>query len=308
MEVITLNEVKEERFFNLAYDQVFKSVILDENNYEYLNNLLSDILEVEVTVKNIEYSELPASTVRDKVQVLDVLLLTKDNKRLNVELNSNFNESVKERNIMYYFKLLLSNYKYSTTKGSDDDSEEDKALRKKWKDIDEVIQINLNHRQKKENLKRTISIKDNYDKVYYDKFKIININVEGYKNTWYDKNIEGDSTHQELTMLGANKEEIIELGKKNRILKKIGDKVLEMNEDEIKLMRLEQELANENAYHKELENRENLGITKGIKKGIHQEKINTAKELIKFGMKMEDISTITKLTKKEIQDIKDKME
>ena len=144
--MITLNEVEEKRFFNLAYDQVFKSVILDENNYEYLNNLLSDILEVEVTVKNIEYSELPASTVRDKVQVLDVLLLTKDNKRLNVELNSNFNESVKERNIMYYFKLLLSNYKYSTTKGSDDDSEEDKALRKKWKDIDEVIQINLNQR------------------------------------------------------------------------------------------------------------------------------------------------------------------
>ena len=292
--------VEEKTFFNLSYDKVFKSVILDENNYDYFNKLLSDILDEDVMVKQVEYSELPISTVREKVQILDVLLVTKDNKRINVELNSNFSENIKEKNIMYYFKLLLDNYKYKTTKGDENDSKEEKAQRKKWKDIDEVIQINLNYRQKNKQLKRIISITDNYGEVYYNKFKIISINVEGYKNKWYDKNIEGDTTHQELTILGANKEEIIELGKKDILLKKVGDKVLEMNEDEKKLMLLEHERTLEAVYYKELEDSKKSGIQEGIQQGIHQNKISTVKKLFEIGMDIEKIANIVELPEEEI--------
>lgn len=41
----------------------------------------------------------------------------------------------------------------------------------------------------------------------------------------------------------------------------------------------------------------NEGLETGIKKGI----IETAKELLKFGMNKEDIQKVTKLTKKEIE-------
>ena len=42
-------------------------------------------------------------------------------------------------------------------------------------------------------------------------------------------------------------------------------------------------------------------------KGIRKNQITTAKELIKFGMKIEDIAMVTKLTEKEIKNIKNKM-
>ena len=42
-------------------------------------------------------------------------------------------------------------------------------------------------------------------------------------------------------------------------------------------------------------------------KGIRKNQITTAKELIKFGMKIEDIAMVTKLTEKEIQNIKKRM-
>ncbi len=48
---------------------------------------------------------------------------------------------------------------------------------------------------------------------------------------------------------------------------------------------------------KESQRQRNLGIRQGIKQGI----LETAKELLKFGMDKEDIQKVTKLTKKEIE-------
>ena len=309
----------EKPFYNLSYDRVFKSVVLDILNRRYLNGMLTDILEKEVKVKEIEYSELPMSSVRDKVQVLDILLLTKDQKRINVELNSNFDEYIKERNLMYYFRLLLRKYKYATTMGRSGDSKEEKEERERWENIDEVVQINLDFNHPTDKLKRVIKLIDNYGQEYYDKFKIITVNIAGYKKLWYDKNIKGDPTHQELTLLGANKEEIIALGKTNEILKKVGEKVLEMNEDVIKQMQLEQERDFEYIYRKRMEDSENKGLEKGIQeglekgiqegleKGIYETKINTAKKLLSKGMSTKEISEILNLKEEEIINIQKEM-
>lgn len=52
---------------------------------------------------------------------------------------------------------------------------------------------------------------------------------------------------------------------------------------------------------KESQRQRNLGIRQGIRQGIKQEILETAKELLKFGMDKEDIQKVTKLTKKEIE-------
>ena len=91
------------------------------------------------------------------------------------------------------------------------------------------------------------------------------------------------------------------IGRKNRILKKIGDKVLKMSEDEKILMQLEQEWSLEKAYQQELENREKIGIEKGLKQ------ISTIKKLLERGMSIKDIAEIEEITEEEVIKIQEEL-
>ena len=77
--------------------------------------------------------------------------------------------------------------------------------------------------------------------------------------------------------------------------------MFELNEEEEEEKRIQMRLERDAKY---IERREKE-LAK--EEGIRENQITTAKELIKFGMKIEDISKVTKLTEKEIQDIQAKM-
>ena len=60
---------------------------------------------------------------------------------------------------------------------------------------------------------------------------MITINIENVKKEWYDKNIHGDKENIHLVMLGASEEELVELSKKDELVKEFDQKMYILNSD-----------------------------------------------------------------------------
>ena len=82
-----------------------------------------------------------------------------------------------------------------------------------------------------------------------------------------------------------------------------------MSEDEKILMQLEQEWSLEKAYQQELENREKIGIEKGLKQGFEEglKQISTVKKLLERGMSIKDIAEIEEITEEEVIKIQEEL-
>ncbi len=72
----------------LKYDKIFKSIIVNRYDTRYMNKLLSDILERKVEVKEYLDLELKVKNKNERAKRLDVILKTKDDDIIIMELNS----------------------------------------------------------------------------------------------------------------------------------------------------------------------------------------------------------------------------
>ena len=160
--------VKEKPFYNLKYDAVFKLIVRE--NREYLNKILTNILEEEVEVVEFIENELPKKNKKDKKNILDLLVRVDKGKIINVEVNSKYDEITRERNLIYYTTLYSINNqrRYPIM---------DKIL------IDLVYRTNGN-KEKKETYYITA---EKSRKIYSKKFKIIEVNIAAYRKKWYSK-------------------------------------------------------------------------------------------------------------------------
>ena len=221
--------MKTKEFYGLDVDRIFKTVLLESDDYELLNCVLSDVLEREITIDKLEYVQLPVSSVRDKVQILDVLVRTKDNIKINVEVNKNYNQAVSERNLMYYYSLWMKNYRHND---------------EEWQDVKEIIQVNLNYNRIGSILKdelRIVSVVTKEIESDFKSFKIINVNLLKYKRMYYNKIMKGNKEHLYLALLASSKEEMQALGNVDRLAKEVGERVLELNNDEDVIRQIELE-------------------------------------------------------------------
>ena len=280
------------KFYNLKYDRVFKTIV--QNNPRVLEVILSDILDCEVEIVTFVPTELPIKNKRSKVNTLDILLKTKDNKILNVELNTNFDKFTKERNLVYYTSL----YSQKKLRGSNLE-EIDEEL--------EVIHIDINFNEsKKEEAKRIYYIQDEGGKKYSENFKIITVNIAKYKEEWYDKNIKGNNKHIYLVMLDANEEELGKLGKIDKIIEGINKEVEKLNDDFVFKREISREEENEIRTKMRIKEAKQEGISQGISQGkIEGEKSKAmaiATNMLNKGLSIEEIIELTGLTKEELED------
>ncbi len=284
-------------FFGLSYDRIFKAAILNkEKDYRYLNELVSDILEEEVHITKAEAYEVKVSSTMERVKILDILATTQKGKLVNIELNKAFGKSIKERNIFYYNSLITREYKH----------------KKEYEDIKKIFQINLNFNKIGKAPKEEIKLYNlTLNEIYYDDYEIIDVNVLNYKKTWYDRNIKGEEEHIYLTALEANEEELKKLGEVNEIVKEVGMKVFELNEDEKIIDQMERERDAEIVYHNGLKYAKEDGYNDGVKVGYdngiktgYDNGIETmVKNLLKDGFPLEAIAKAANLTVEEVEKI-----
>ena len=274
--------VKEKPFYNLKYDAVFKLIVRE--NREYLNKILTNILEEEVEVVEFIENELPKKNKKDKKNILDLLVRVDKGKIINVEVNSKYDEITRERNLIYYTTLYSINNqrRYPIM---------DKIL------IDLVYRTNGN-KEKKETYYITA---EKSRKIYSKKFKIIEVNIAAYRKKWYSKSKGNKEDDKYIVALDASKKELEELSKEDRIIKEVKEKVFTFNEDGTitrMISREEEERLMQQAREKKAKEKGiGIGIRKGLIDGRKEGLIDGRKEIIKELLKSYDIDTIHKMTK-----------
>ena len=268
------NEIKEKTFYGFNYDKMFKAIFVgeDKKKTELLCELLSECLETKVD-RIIKFIPIELNARRKKRYKRVDLLLEAGKRKINLELNSTYNEEDKIRNMNYYFSFC-SQY---TIAGEKYDIES------------EFIHISLNYNVRKDTpLIKCCTIYDkSHDEELDSRFKYYEINVEKFSKLWYDNDIESVMKAPILTMIGIKDEEELEKYSKkmnNAIIKESVDNLKRLNNDAAFVYGLtpeEDEMLVRNTRD-ELVRREALaeGKTEGLAEGKTKIAINLLKKTI----------------------------
>ena len=304
------NEIKEKTFYGFNYDKMFKAIFVgeDKKRTDLLCELLSECLETKVD-RIIKFIPIELNARRKKRYKRVDLLLEAGKRKINLELNSTYNEEDKIRNMNYYFSFC-SQY---TIAGEKYDIES------------EFIHISLNYNVRKDTpLIKCYTI---YDKSHNEeldsRFKYYEINVEKFAKLWYDNDIESVMKAPILTMIGIKDEEELEKYSKrmnNAIIKESVDNLKRLNsdvafvygltpeEDELLVRNTRDEFVRREAMAEGLAEGEAKGKAEGLAegqaKGKAEGKTEIATNLLKKDYSIEEIVEITGLTKEEIEKLR----
>ena len=293
------NEIKEKTFYGFNYDKMFKAIFVgeDKKKTDLLCELLSECLETKVD-RIIKFIPIELNARRKKRYKRVDLLLEAGKRKINLELNSTYNEEDKIRNMNYYFSFC-SQY---TIAGEKYDIES------------EFIHISLNYNVRKDTpLIKCYTIYDkSHDEELDSRFKCYEINVEKFAKFWYDNDIESVKKAPILTMIGIKDEEELEKYSKkmnNAIIKESVDNLKRLNsdaafvygltpeEDEMLVRNTRDELVRRDALAEGKAKGKNEGLAEGKAEGKAEIAIN----LLKKSYHVDEIVEITGLTKEEIE-------
>ena len=270
---------------------------------EFLIAILEPILDKKIEDLQILNPNLIQNYYKIRGQRLDLLVKTKD-EIINVELNTNYSEEIKIRNLHYVFKLASEN----TERGN------------KYKVGHSVIQVNLNFYNSKYE-KSIYTLYDRINKIELtDYIKIYNVGIDKYIKNYYNNDKKFTKGEEALIMLDLGKQGLEELSEKSEIVSNFKEEVIKANNDEFVVDWIskeeEQKQYEEVMYEKGL----NQGLSKGIargkelglsqgivqgkQEGIEQTKIDVAKEMLELNMDLETISRVTKLAKNQIESLR----
>lgn len=289
------NETKTFYAFNI--DKMFKAIFGadDEKSKKLLKELLSECLDIKID-KIISFIpvELSARNKNERSKRLDLIVEVKG-KKINIELNSSFNDVTRIRNLNYYFAFCSQH-----------------IIKSESYDIDsEFIHISLNYRaSKKDPLIAQYTLYDEKNKKELDeRFKYYEINVEKFAKFWYDKDMKNVRKKPLLTMIGIKEEDELDKYSKEMDLSSIKesvDKLKTLNSDKKFVYDIspEEETLEKNTLQK-IAHKEGKaeGIEEGIEKGIEKTNENIVINLLKKDYPIKTIIDATGLSKEQIKEI-----
>ena len=281
------------KYFTAKYDLIFQQALCLEKDKDLLTWFLEKIFNQKIINLEIKTPVLPIRSKIEKRKTVD-LLITFEDKIVNLKVNSSHYKYLNERNFSYITAVYNSIFE----KG------------KRIKSKDEVIQINFTWGLPKKYEKIDVLTYDVRDKkhndLYIDNFKIIVYNMDYIKEVYYNKTTKKykQDAPKHLLMLDSNKEELEKLCKGDKIMEKFKENVEKLNKDEIIIDFLTKEEEDELKKQSYLDEGYELGEEKGMKAGQKigkelgkkEEKENLAVKMIQKNMKLEDISEITGLS------------
>ena len=280
----------------LNNDIIFKNIF---NVKETIKRLLEETLELKVKEVYLANTEMPVEKIKERRKILDLVVYT-EKEVINVEVNNAYKKDLYIRNFLYFCKLISSNLEKS----------------KDYTKLGKHIQLNLTWNMQKyipfdirEKKKLEFYVKDEETglKVFEDKFKIVNINMDYYVELWYSKNVENENPFL-LLLAAPTIEEMDEIARGDRLMEKIAKEVKKLNFDP----KITEEIAFENEHEiwantmhsRGVEQGIEKGIEKGIEQGSKQEKIGIARNMLDMGIELNTIVEATRLTKEEIETLK----
>ncbi|MBQ8472599.1 MAG: hypothetical protein IJ501_03765 [Bacilli bacterium] len=132
--------------------------------------------------------------------------------------------------------------------------------------------------------------------------KIINVNLDYYKNVCYDKVNQLDKFYKLLTI--DNKDDLDKVIKKEKILKNYSSKLIDLSSDEKYVEGIMDEIIEENvAKQTAYLLGEQSGLEKGISQGIQENKREVVLNMYKNNLSTQMIANCTNLSISEIEEI-----
>ena len=210
--------LKEDEVIPLTYDRVFKLIFGDANHLERLNLLLSVTLKKKVEVIKLYPNDLLDDNRVNKKNEVD-LLCKLDGEYVSIEINTNLNQEVVDRNIAFVSRLMSKDLKPG----------------EEYSDISRYYQINID-------VEDFLGVPyevchlvgDNTHKLVTDRAEFYFINVKHFAEICYNEGGKGLTDFEKMYgMIGTNSKSVIDvLTKDNKILKDIGDMVKKYSNDD----------------------------------------------------------------------------
>lgn len=280
----------------LNNDIIFKNIF---NVKETIKRLLEETLELKVKEVYLANTEMPVEKIKERRKILDLVVYT-EKEVINVEVNNAYKKDLYIRNFLYFCKLISSNLEKS----------------KDYTKLGKHIQLNLTWNMQKyipfdirgkKKLEFYVKDEETGLKVFEDKFKIVNINMDYYVELWYSKNVENENPFL-LLLAAPTIEEMDEIARGDRLMEKIAKEVKKLNFDpkitEEIAFENEQEIWANTMHSRGVEQGIEKGIEKGIEQGSKQEKIGIARNMLKDDIPIDTIIKYTGLKKEEIESLK----
>ena len=271
------------KYYTAKYEVVFMYVVL--NDLDILKRILELVLERSIEEIVVLNPNLLTDHINSRIQKLD-LLITSNKEYINIELNSSYGKLTKMRNLLYAFKVVLS----QAEKGKEIYDLDNKTIQ---------ININFNSKGKEKEIWRLCDLRSKQPVT--DFLTIFNIYVDLYVKKYYNNGKKFSNGEEIIIMLGLNKEELAELAERSEIVmryKKLVDKV---NEDKSLFRWFSQEEEREMYETALIKQSKEEGLIEGKKTGEMKKALTIAKNMLNENMNIDLIAKLTNLTKKQIE-------
>ena len=264
----------------LIYDRAFKSFanLYSKELVDFIINLCK--LNMECNNYNLINNEITTFYKDDKLMVTDLVYKLNDNTFLNIELNTSKSKYLMYKNLLYIYKIILSN----------------QYIGEKYKEIT-VIQVNFDLYSFKDmdKVKNVIKVmnKENL-KEYLNTFTIFHFELDKAWNNEYNVSEEGIRF---LRMLSSESKILNKyLAGNNLFLKKVADFMEEYSNNINNLLYYDKKELDDYIRESELNDSYNSGK--------FEEKNEIATKMLIKNKPIEEISDITGLTREEILKLK----
>ena len=288
----------------LTSDYVFKRIFGQEENKQALKDFLESILEEEILKIEIKNPEIPKNFYDSKYGVLDLKVTLNDKSIVDVEMQMKNEHNIEQRDTFYlasnYVNELKEGEPYTNCKKSIvinilnfmyyNRNEYHSVARMIFEEPKEEEKVEMGYKEEDRYMTKYLEVHI----IELPKFKIKNPKMHTKLEEW-------------LWLFIGSDEKVSEASKKNKEIEKIKKKLASMslspeerNNYEYRLRAIRDEA---DAIEYKTKQAKEEGIKEGLEQGIEQ----TAKEMLKNNFTIEQIETITKLTKEEIERLKNEI-
>ena len=288
----------------LCNDYAFKRVFGVEENKDVLQDLLECILDIpseDIADLELLDKELHKDLISDKTGVLDVKLRLKNNTIIDIEIQNRWNSEFVQRTIFYWAKMYTENLKTGEVYTKLPRCITINIVGEGF-DLNNLIHSEYNVVEKHINDRLSDELEIHFLNLAKIKEQQENIEQDEKKKKLYSwlKFIETDDG-EVRNMLAENSEM---MAKANTTIN-----IMEMSPKEKWLYENRMKYEHDKASWKHMGYQEGIlqgeinGRKEGIKQGAYQTKLETARNLFRLGLSIENIAEVTGLSKEEVQSI-----
>ena len=289
----------------LTSDYVFKRIFGQEENKQALKDFLESILDEEILKIEIKNPEIPKNFYDSKYGVLDLKVTLNDKSIVDVEMQMKNEHNIEQRDTFYlasnYVNELKEGEPYTNCKKSIvinilnfmyyNRNEYHSVARMIFEEPKEEEKVEMGYKEEDRYMTKYLEVHI----IELPKFKIKNPKMHTKLEEW-------------LWLFIGSDEKVSEASKKNKEIEKIKKKLASMslspeerNNYEYRLRAIRDEA---DAIEYKTKQAKEEGIREGLERGAKRRTEEMVKEMLKNNFTIEQIETITKLTKEEIERLK----